>query len=471
MSLPSNTLLIEGTFSELADEFAQYIDSLRKSNEPTTPSPASVHADVSPGLQKLREKEADEEEPSDAEKEQIFKQRDEVLKKLVLSAPALNSAPEKEITAAYSLLIHLIRQSSSVDMFLPRICTYLSKPFVSSPQHGAALALSILSTVFNSLAPSNSVRYHVFLAILAVIRTSSSNLAWDALKTQLANQLVGWILEWDLDEEETQKLHLAISDAAKDAGDKEFSYTHLLAALQAIPPADASAQEAREIAQRALTAALVLPSVFDFTPLTASDAIQALRSSDATLFELLEVFAADTLDAYEDFIATTPLSSIHDLSSSADILKTKMRLLTLASLAASTPSRSLSYSSIVNALRIESADVEKWVIDTIRAGLIEGKLSQLKGEFLVHRATYRVFGEKQWAEVQGRLMVWRQSLENVLDVVRAEREKFVREGISGAQATAHGNAGAFEGGQGRGGDRRRGGGRGQQREMELVSAD
>ncbi|KAJ0267511.1 hypothetical protein COL922a_014896, partial [Colletotrichum nupharicola] len=139
----------------------------------------------------------------------------------------------------------------------------------------------------------------------------------------------------------------------------------------------------------------------------------ALRSSDAALFELLEIFTADTVDAYEDFISTTPVANIlpdNALVPHADALQTKIRLLTLASLAAAATTttgpnaRSLSYETIASSLRVPQEEVEKWVIDTIRAGLVEGKLSQLRGEFLVHRATYRVFGEKQWAEVQGRLM-------------------------------------------------------------------
>ncbi len=107
-----------------------------------------------------------------------------------------------------------------------------------------------------------------------------------------------------------------------------------------------------------------------------------------------------------------------------------------------------------------------WVIDTIRAGLVEGKLSQLKQEFLVQRATYRVFGEKQWAEIQGRLMVWRRSLESVLTTVKAERERFLREGPGGGRNEGMGggmngwgdNDGGFQ--RGGGGDRqqRRGGG-------------
>ncbi|KAK2836830.1 hypothetical protein FQN49_006678 [Arthroderma sp. PD_2] len=152
-----------------------------------------------------------------------------------------------------------------------------------------------------------------------------------------------------------------------------------------------------------------------------------------------------------------------------------MRLLTLTSLAAKSPTRSLPYEDIASALRIDRADVEKWVIDTIRAGLVEGKLSQLKGEFLVHRATYRVFGEKQWREVQGRLMVWRQSLENVLEVVRSEKEKFIKDAAAAASAPAQtsGDGDRFSFGGRGGGERRRGGHQSHQhqqpREMELVA--
>ncbi|KAK2768754.1 hypothetical protein FQN54_000610 [Arachnomyces sp. PD_36] len=483
MPVPTNTLLIEGSFAELAEELALYIDNIRKNAE------GGLQPDVAPLLEKLRQQEQSEEELTDDQQEQVLKQRDEVLKKVVLGATALNAAPEKEIVAAYNLLIHLIRQSFSVEMFLSRVCSYLAKPITSSPQHGASIALTVLSTVFNTLAPTDSVRYHVFLAVVAAIRNTSSSTAFEALKPQITNQLQNWVAAWELDEEESQKLYLAIADAARDAGDKEMAHEHVVLALQTIPPAEASSPEARELAVRALTSALKLPSVFDFTPLTASDAIQSLRSTDTSLFELLEIFAADTLDAYEEFIASTPLASIKytdgddededsdeeeeeeekDLSSAAETLQTKMRLLTLATLAASTSSRSLPYTTISEALRVEPSEVEKWVIDTIRAGLVEGKLSQSKSEFLVQRATYRVFGEKQWAEVHGRLMVWQRSLESVLGVVRSEREKFMKEGVAGA------NTGATAGGAGEGGREKRRGGGGQQqqqpREVDVGGRD
>jgi translation initiation factor 3 subunit M len=82
MPAPTNTLLIEGTFTELCEEFAQYLDSLRKDEG------SSLHAEIAPLLEPLRQQEQNGEEPN-------LQQRDEVLKKVVAAATALNAAPEK----------------------------------------------------------------------------------------------------------------------------------------------------------------------------------------------------------------------------------------------------------------------------------------------------------------------------------------------------------------------------------------
>ncbi|KAL8928265.1 MAG: hypothetical protein Q9208_001975 [Pyrenodesmia sp. 3 TL-2023] len=395
---PSNTLLIEGSFDELAEEFAHYLDEVRRKQGDTN---TAIHTEISP----------------------LLEQKDEVLKKLVTGSAVLNAAPEKEFIAAYNLLVHLIRQSSNPNMFLPRICQNLSNPVTSSPTNGPGLALSVLTTIFNILPQDNDVRYHVFLAILRVIRSSGS---FELLRPQLKN-LDTWITQWDTDEEDQRKLYLSIAEAAEEAsGEEEQSYLYLLRALRTIPSEEASSQEARQLSIRALKSALSYPTHFDFQDLTSLDSIQALRKSDPILFELLDIFNAQVLDDYNDFKDEHD-DFISEQSLSDETLTRKMRLLTLASLAASTQSRSLPYQHISRALQIPSEDTEIWVIDTIRAGLVEGKLSQLNQTFLVHRSTYRVFGEKQWTEVQGRLDTWRASLEGVLGVIRGEREKMQRE--------------------------------------------
>jgi translation initiation factor 3 subunit M len=302
------------------------------------------------------------------------------------------------------------------------MCQNLSQPITSSPYNGTGLALLILTTVFNILPQDNDTRYHVFLAILNVVKNSS---AFEALKPQLKN-LDTWLALWESDEEDQLKIYTRIAEVAEEAGERDQAYQYLLRALRTIPPSDSSSQEARNLSIKALKSALSNPSQFDFLDLTALDAIQALRKSEPIYAELLEIFSSSQLDEYNDFLEEHD-GWVEKQGLDDGILSRKMKLLTLASLAASTQSRSLPYQHISRALQIPSEDVEMWVIDVIRAGLVEGKLSQLNQTFLIHRSTYRVFGEKQWTEVAGRLETWRNSLEGVLAVIRQEREKMLRE--------------------------------------------
>ena len=84
---PTNTLLIEGSFAELADELAQYVDTVGKSE-----AGSGIQVDITPTLAEIREKEQAE-EPADPLS--VQKQKDEVLKKIVGKAAVLNTAPEK----------------------------------------------------------------------------------------------------------------------------------------------------------------------------------------------------------------------------------------------------------------------------------------------------------------------------------------------------------------------------------------
>ena len=319
-------------------------------------------------------------------------------------------------------MVHLVRHSSDPDKFLARICKNLSQPITSSPYNGTGLALSVLTTIFNIIPQDNEIRFNIFIAILDVVRRSSS---FDLIKPQL-KKLDSWLKVWDVEEEDQLKLYQQIAELAEESGDRDQAYLYLLRALRTVPPTEAESEEARSLSLRALKSALTDLSHYDFQDLTALDSVQALRKSDPIFFELLEIFNAEQLDEYNDFLEEHD-GWIEQQQLDNAILLRKIRLLTLASLAASTQSRSLPYQNISRALQIQSSEVEMWVIDVIRAGLIEGKLSQLNQTFLIHRSTYRVFGEKQWKEVASRLDTWRNSLEGVLGVIRQEREKILRE--------------------------------------------
>jgi len=402
-----NLSLVEGAFEELASELATFLDGLKGEG-------SNVLAEIQPLLAQTEQtEEAEPSRPTD---------KDAVLKKLVSGSAVLNNAPERELQAAYNLLIHLISQSADPDPYLPRLCTYLSAPITSSPHNGAGLALGILSTLFNTIPTDDEARYHILLAIVEVIKGSRN---YETLQPQLQS-LESWVEEWEMTSEESLKLYLAIADAALAANEQEDSYTYQLKALRTLQDTP-SLPEAQSLSLRALKAALQNEKHFDFQDLTALESVQSLRNSDQIWYELLEVFNADNYDDFQDFKeGNNNFISENDLDEAT--LDRKIRLLTIASLSAhASHTRTLSYSTIAKALNVPSEDVEVWIIDSIRSGLVEGKLSQQKQEFNIHRSTYRVFGENQWREVASRLETWKSSLVNVLAVIRAQKEEFVRE--------------------------------------------
>jgi translation initiation factor 3 subunit M len=403
-----NLSLVEGAFEELAAELATYLDTLKGEG-------SNVSAEVTPLLS----------QPADPEKEEAQSKetdKDAVLKKLVTASSVLNSAPERELQAAYNLLIHLISQAPEPDKYLARVCQYLVQPITSSPQNGTGIAMGILGTLFNTLQPDDDTRYHVLLAIVELMRRTGS---YEIIRPQLKS-LDAWIAEWEEEPAEARKLYQAVSDAAAAANEPEESYIYLLKALRTTQD-EPSSQSARELSLKALKSALQSEHHFDFQDLTSLDSIQALRKSDEAWLDLLELFVDQTFEDLADFKDGNG-SFIADNGLDEDVLDRKMRLLTLATLCAqSGESRTVTYSQIAKALRIPDDETEMWVIDCIRSGLVEGRLSQQKQEFLIHRATHRTFGEKQWREVASRLETWRASLTSVLATIRREKEEFVRE--------------------------------------------
>lgn len=222
-------------------------------------------------------------------------------------------------------------------------------------------------------------------------------------------------------------------------------YNLLLSALSVAP-----SSEATGLATNAIRTAISLPQVFDLRDLVVLPIIQQFQREKNPAYDFIQIFLKGDLEKYRAFVKSHPtwlsdnriLLLLTKLIIGIDETKAerKFRLLTLATLS-NTPSRTLSYSKIASSLDIPQEDVEIWLIDVIRAGLVEGKLSQARQELLVHRSTYRTFGRQEWEELNSRLEDWKIALEGVLasDQVAAlkEQEQSLSTAIVNGTPTGH----------------------------------
>jgi translation initiation factor 3 subunit M len=378
-------------------------------------------------------------------------QKEEVIAKLVANATALNSAPEKEFTAASNLLIYLVFQATDPRKYLQSLCGCFAKPLQSSPVNGVGLSLNGLTTIFNLLPPENPIRARVLMEIL---KFQKQHGMFEALKPYLPH-LEAWIETWGTDEELQRNMYTEIAEVAMEAGHPEESYQYVLRALRTFDADDReelTSEEAQKLALRAVRMALMSNTLYLFQDLRDIPCVEALNDSHPVYAQLLEIFAEQDLEDFNDFNDEHE-GWIEQQKLDMEKLTRKMRLLSFASLAASTPSREIEHAKIVKALQIPEEDVEMWTIDAIRAGLVEGKLSQQRKVFLVHKITYRVFGSKQWQELATRVHQWRSTLINVLqeliegrDEAKAQQERDAQEAERKANQAATGGPGGRGGG-------------------------
>lgn len=169
-------------------------------------------------------------------------------------------------------------------------------------------------------------------------------------------------------------------------------------------------KESTVLAKDIVLRAVSMENYYAFEDLLQYKAIQNLKGTDE--YELLDVFLNGTLASYQSFA-----SSHSNLIQHSENNIHKMRLLSLASLGSENLSRELKYADIANSLQIPEEEVEMWVIDVIRAGLVEAKLDQLNKTVIVHRSIYRVFGPEQWKKLSTTLSTWKENLNEILTVV------------------------------------------------------
>ncbi|BEI83508.1 hypothetical protein CcaverHIS002_0401120 [Cutaneotrichosporon cavernicola] len=169
-----------------------------------------------------------------------------------------------------------------------------------------------------------------------------------------------------------------------------------------------------KMAEHALALALAVPNRFDVDDILK---VQGARDSLAGhADELVDLFTkVDELAAVDKAAAWAKangayVDSLGVAGLDADEVLRKVRLVALTTLAARSATKEISYADLAGALKVDEAEVEAWVIDAIRAGLLQARLSQPQSLVRIisvsSRGTRR-FGTDEWKLLEKRLGEWK----------------------------------------------------------------
>ncbi|KAI0080812.1 PCI-domain-containing protein [Panus rudis PR-1116 ss-1] len=320
---------------------------------------------------------------------------------------------EREIEGFFNLLLSHVLTLLPLDepSTKEQLTTLLQT--ISTADAQPSLKYRILSNLFNTLPRRSGLRLLVHQTLVELI---SANDELDHLAVPIA-EVEKWLSEWEVSPEEKSSFFKHLVDIYSKSGDRDLAYQYQFSYVRSLPASSPSAEPA---AVELIASALRLPNIIEFDPLFRLDAVVAANKHE--LFALLQIFLNDGLEEYKAWEAAHG-AALEKYNLDQAQLERKIRLLSLATLGFQNIGRDLPYSAVASALQVEESQVERWVIDGIRAGLISGKISQTAHTLHIVRATPRTFEREQWEALEKRLVAWKSGLAGILEVITAAKKK------------------------------------------------
>ncbi|KAJ2867425.1 hypothetical protein GGI22_001060 [Coemansia erecta] len=330
---------------------------------------------------------------------------------------ALAKAPEDKLEAMYNQLFGVIADAEDVQ--LEAVAEEIAQDVAAHAESGAG-GLRVLNNLFNVLVGveggenSGHARAAVFEAMVA-LAARTHLLAMTIVP--VVGRLPAMFGEWGLAASERVRVLMEVRQALDAAKLSNEAYEAELVLLEVVD-VQSDTERAAEVAASAIVRFANVGAVCDLDALASLGSVQELSKSGrlGEAGALLEALLASSFKQWREF-AEANTEMLQRLGVDVDRASDKMRLLTVASVAAENLGSDVPFSTVAQAIEVDEDDVEVWVIDVIRAGLIQGKMNQVSRTVLPTRTTYRQFGAAQWKAVGEQLDQWKESLEQLLPVI------------------------------------------------------
>ncbi|KAI9480215.1 hypothetical protein BX667DRAFT_495355 [Coemansia mojavensis] len=304
----------------------------------------------------------------------------------------ISESPEECVEAAYNQLFAI---APSID----GIAETVARDIAVNAHNGVA-GLRVLNTLYNLSTTSKAA---VFSSIIEL-----------AARFNMLNVLVpqiSYLSAMNIAVEHKADILIQLRDALDKAQLSNEAYEVELAFLDSIGTQDTRAVA---VASSAIVRFVNLTAVCDLDALAGLESIQQLNRQNqlGIAGELLNALLECDYHQWLEFAKDKQLSMVN-MEHATD----KIRLLTVASLAAKHLGEPVSFNQISQAIGVDADEVEVWIIDVIRAGLIQGKMNQVDCTLVPTRSTYRSFGKDQWQLLSAKLDQWKQSLAALQPVI------------------------------------------------------
>jgi len=233
-----------------------------------------------------------------------------------------------------------------------------------------------------------------------------------------------WMEDWRIDVENRRRLFLLLANQLKLVGRGQEAYRCLKRHIEEYQGASTEVLNQRSVINAAtelVEESIRQPDIVYMDNILRLDAVKNLsNTSEANIVKLLDIFVTSGPPDLEEFFASHPdFSTAHGFDYKQCLRK--IRLLHLASYAASSTCGQVSLTAVAKGMSMTEAEFEELVVASIGENLLDAKIDQINRVVLIKSAMQREFNRQQWERFQSKLLQWKENTKSLLEIVTQSR--------------------------------------------------
>lgn len=351
--------------------------------------------------------------------------KDEVYSEIQESYKYLSAVPDRDFESVANLVVYILTFSNEFKSHLKSFLINLINHFKLNDVNAKIIKdkkktlkitsiISILSNIFN-LIESNDLNFKNFILkiILNLIEILNNGLILLPIVSNIENWLIKDIELQSLEIQQESRLLILQFAKIISSIDEIKSLNLFKLAITKIPNTNSN------LINQFLIENLNSEKILDLSNILQLEVVIKNHQESKIFLQLLQNYLTLTTQEFEN-----SLSQFESISSiiNKDVLLRKNQFLTLLKLASTKQNNnnnSINYNEISSTTNIPIDEVELFIIDAIKLGIIEGKLSQINQSFQIYKVNLIIkqIELSDWIEIKGKLLEWRSKLKNVESLI------------------------------------------------------
>ncbi|GFE54505.1 PCI domain-containing protein [Babesia ovis] len=317
----------------------------------------------------------------------------------------------KQVEEYFTVLMYMLQLRFTSNAQIEKAGNLLVKA-ISGGDSFVELRMKLLQMLYNSVDPTLPLRVVVYIEVLEF---AAKHEVFHTLMPVI-QKLDDWMKDWAIDKKTKIYIYRVISEQLDKMGKEEMSFQYWGKCIECCDVPALFTPENIKAAAVFCVRSIKADDVLYFDRLRAMPVVDHLSKTQFSLVtEMLDLLIQGNEEDLNKIVAKHGEAALEALGVPMDVLRSKIKLLTLASICQNEPE--VPIARIQQSLNLSKDDAEELVVTAITKGVMDGLIDQKSEKINIRSVMQRQFRKEQLQQLHSNLLQWRNCVNDLMAVL------------------------------------------------------